>query len=194
MTPFSTVAHSKNSYSVFHGTDGLKGVKNSRGEIVVTPRYEEIKYHTIDDELDTFKAIATKGSKDYLICEEGKAVFEADELRPNSGSICPAIFRTEGKWGVVNRRGEVEIEPLYDSIYPDANGFLFTELGGKEGFIFMPYEDVIEPIFERVAIDEDDYIEVVLNGVKGYVDELGEFTEYRDCAYYNMNLIFNIEI
>ncbi|MDE6393703.1 MAG: WG repeat-containing protein, partial [Duncaniella sp.] len=99
-------------------------------------------------------------------------------------SICPATFAIDGKWGMVNSHGEIVIEPEYDWIKPDANGFCFIGLDGKEGFI-APTGVVIEPVYDSVEIGPDEYIVVTLGDKKGYVDEFDEFTEERSEAYYN---------
>lgn len=183
----SSQRFSQEAYKVFADADNLKGVKKDNGEVIVPARYDEIKCHVVDDKCFAFAAIATKDDKDYLIGEDGNAVFEADEIRPNSGSIIPALFKSDDKWGLVNSRGEVILQAGYDTIKPDSNGFYYITLNGKHGLI-TPFGEVIEPIFDDIELDADDYIVVMLNGKKGYLDEEGEFTEDRKEAYYNMNI------
>lgn len=160
---------------------------NEVKRIAESGNYDEVKYLTSHDAItDCFMAICSRGGKEYLVNHTGesiKEVFEADELRPNLGSVTPATFRVGDKWGIVNSKGEVMLEAKYDTVTPDANGYVFLTLGGKSGFIVGDH--VIEPQFDHVAIGDDEYIEVTLNGVQGYLDENDSFTADKSEAYYN---------
>lgn len=162
---------------------------NEINRITESGNYDAVKYSTNPDApVDRLMAICSRGDKDYLVdhTESIREVFEADELRPNIGSVTPATFRVGDKWGMVNSRGEIILEAKYDSVNPDANEFIFLKLGGKEGFIAGG--NIIDPKFDSIEIGADDYLEVSFNGEKGYVDENDEFTLDRTEAYYNMNM------
>lgn len=165
--------------------ESQKEMKN----IVEAGNYDKVKFLTdsATESGDVLLAICSRGGRDYLINYRGgiiEEVFEADELRPNLGSITPAAFRVGDKWGMVNSRGEVFLEAKYDSVKPDVNEYIFLRLNGKEGFIAGGH--IIEPRFDSITVAADDYLEVTLNGVKGYVDENDEFTTDRAEAYYNI--------
>lgn len=163
--------------------------QNVINRIAEAGKYDVVKYMTNSDApVECFMAICSRGDKDYLVDykeENIKEVFEADELRPNLGSVTPATFRVGDKWGMVNSRGEIILEAKYDSVIQDANDFILLKADGKEGLIAGGH--IIAPKFDSIDIwaDEKDYIKVTLNGVDGYIDENDEFTTDRSEAYYD---------
>lgn len=160
--------------------------KNEFKRIAESGNYDDVKYATnVDAPVDRFMAICSRGGKDYLVdhTENIREVFEADELRPNIGSVTPATFRVGDKWGMVDSRGEIILEAKYDSVIQDANDFILLKADGKEGLIAAGH--IIDPKFDSIDIWADEYVKVTLNGAEGYIDENDEFTTDRSEAYYN---------
>lgn len=130
--------------------------------------------------------IETRNGKDHLLDYKGDEIFAADEIKPNMLTLTPFIFRNGDKYGMVCGHGDVILDPVYDSIRPDANGFTFLTRDGKEGFIANGH--LIEPIYDKIEVDADDNILVTLNGVEGYIDENDTFTTDPDLALYSMSM------
>lgn len=164
------------------------GVQWCTGEVMVPANYTSVKYFNYSPfPKEDCLVIASRNGKDYLINYLGEEIFEADELKPNLGSICPAMFCIDGKWGIVGATSNVLIPAKYDFIQAGANEFYWLFLDGKEGFIAGA--DIIEPKFDTITFEgDDDTLVVTLNGRRGYVDENGDFTEEISQAYYNMQM------
>jgi len=69
-----------------------------------------------------------------------------DELREESSVLLPVDFK-DGKWGFINGKGEVVIEPRFDRTWSFEEGLALVRVKGKYGAINEKGEFVIEPRF-----------------------------------------------
>ena len=66
-----------------------------------------------------------------------------DELRSFSEGY--AAVKRDGKWGYINRRGEVVVQPIYDRAYDFHDGFAVIRQGDLRGFLTIdPDRGIIE--------------------------------------------------
>ena len=69
-----------------------------------------------------------------------------DELRTFYKGI--ASFRLNGKYGFVNKKGEIIIAPGFDYASSFENGYAYVEIAGKAGFINKKGKIIIPIIYE----------------------------------------------
>jgi len=82
----------------------------------------------------------------------------------------------DGKWGFLNEKCEMVIEPTYEAAAVFAvNGLAGVQVNGKWGFINEKGEEVIEPQFDGVDKFRDNGLSAVdMNGKWGLINEQGE--------------------
>jgi len=85
-----------------------------------------------------------------------------------------------GKWGYVNREGEVAIEAKYDQAEAFREGLAVVEMGEGFpvrgwGYIDRRGEAVIAPQFEGAGPSAEGLVRVKMDGRWGYIDHRGEF-------------------
>ncbi len=69
----------------------------------------------------------------------------------NSGDAAYAIVEnTDGKYGIINKKGELQLKVVYDSIGRFYNGFAKVEVNNKFGLINEDFEVVVKPIYDEV--------------------------------------------
>ena len=79
------------------------------------------------------------------------------------------------KWGFIDKKGKMVVEPQFDDVYPFGDGLYKVEVNGKYGFIDKKGKMVVEPQFERVGYSfEDGLCKVKLNGKWGFIDKTGK--------------------
>ena len=114
---------------------GKYGVLDNNGNVIIKPVYDEIS--NFDDRND--KNIKT----------EHPHVLNLHWLHNYYGEEY-AIAEYNGKYGVVNKKNEMVVKPIYDSISKLFNGFSVIKLDNKYGFLNDKFEVVQKPIFKEV--------------------------------------------
>lgn len=114
---------------------GKYGVLDNKGNVIIKPVYDEIS--NFDDRND--KNIKT----------EHPHVLNLHWLHNYYGEEY-AIAEYNGKYGVVNKKNEMVVKPIYDSISKLFNGFSVIKLDNKYGFLNDKFEVVQKPIFKEV--------------------------------------------
>ena len=78
-----------------------------------------------------------------------------------------------GKWGYINRLGEVVVEPVYDDAYPFRNGYATMRQGDLRGFLRIGRDGLIEeyvaPQYQDVYRFVDGYAPVKISGLWGFL-------------------------
>lgn len=181
----------RNLLDVREFRDGFLGVKvskywgyiNTEGEIVIKPKY---KY--ITDFVDGYAAAQTKEGF-FIIDKKGveKRVGINREkkisyIKKFSGGMAPVEYR--GRWGFVNQKGEIVVEPDYLAVGYFKGGLAWAKTKDEKiGFINKKGEWVIEPIF--VMAKDFDIVSGLakVKGVgidKGYVNMKGEIKQFEN--------------
>ncbi len=90
-----------------------------------------------------------------------------------------APIRLNGRWGFIDKKGKIIVQPTYESpepLYGFREGLAsFTELN-KFGFIDKSWKIVIQPVYDRIFSFSGGISRVGLNGKEGYIDRKG--TQY----------------
>ena len=98
--------------------------------------------------------IGRKDGKGTLLDLSGKALSSPWNAIGVAWDYQGYIFGTnlaaDGKWGYMDNNGKVIIQPLYDSINVEANGFFRIEQKDKAGLLSPRGKVVIEPKYGYV--------------------------------------------
>jgi len=160
--------------------EGKYGYIDTTGRVVIPPRYSRAE--PFSDGLGL-----VKGQYPGFITADGVVVIGVDEAgpgdayKPFSEGLAP--FRKDGKWGLLNRKGKVIMEPRFADIGPFSHGRAVVRVGaqdswgiGKRGFIDTTGNVVIEPVYNEALEFSDGLAAVNLQGVYGqwgYIDPQG---------------------
>lgn len=156
-------------------------VENKPVEIVDV--IDDENAETSDEEISEPLAIVTTENRESIavINEQGKIILEYDE----TGDIFPrGTFAENGlavicdinrKYGFMNKKGEVVIEPQFDGTQGFAtNGLAIVKSNGKIGCVNEKGEFVIDAEYDPLSsYFYNGLISLRLNGYYGVVDELG---------------------
>ena len=160
--------------------DNKKGMIDSKANIIVSPKYDEIYWFYSDNSV----AIIRLGNKEGLInikTEEEIVSTKYDMIYGFDPDDLAAIMILGDKEGLINiQTGEEIIAPKYDEIYgfnPD-DTVVSMRLDGKEGLINIETgEEIIAPKYDEIDdFDSDDLVTIVrLDGKEGLINvETGE--------------------
>ena len=111
-----------------------------------------------------------------LIDAENRIVVDAHykDIRTPVNGLIAACDADTGKWGVINRKGELLIPFEYNDIYvSSADCFTFRDLKGKWGVCNMKEECIIKPVYEGPVIFNDNTAIVVKDEQRGVIDTKG---------------------
>ena len=88
-------------------------------------------------------------------------------------TTCPIV--KEGKYGLINAKGDVILNPKYDNINNEKDGLFLVQNGNLYGFIDKMGNLVIDLQFESANDFKDGLAEVKKNGKYGFIDKTGHF-------------------
>lgn len=91
------------------------------------------------------------------------------------------------KWGFMNGRGEIIIEPIYEEIRDFHKGLAAVKIDGRWGYIDINGDFVIEPVWEKVDDFRISMARVTIDGKTGLVDSTGRYVlaaRYDDIHYF----------
>jgi len=122
----------------------LWGYINNKGKIVIKPQYEEAT--------DFSEGMAkVEGIYKGLINKEGKPAFtdcfwhDIDFKGFHEGLVAFQISSL--KWGFINKKGKVIIEPQFDRVTIFSEGLAGVGIGDKNGYVNKEGKIIIEPQF-----------------------------------------------
>ncbi len=71
-------------------------------------------------------------------------------IENNGNNTYAIVENTDGKYGIINKDGELQLKAIYDSIGRFHNGFAKLEVNKKFGLINEDFEVVVKPIYDEV--------------------------------------------
>lgn len=86
-----------------------------------------------------------------------------------------ALFKSDGRWGMLDSTGGVAIAPGYDKLTPFSEGLAAFEFDGKWGYINEGNEMVISNRFTKANPFYGGFASVVEQGKGGVIDHSGKF-------------------
>lgn len=81
-----------------------------------------------------------------------------------------ALVDTGSGWGVIDKRGQYVVEPIYDRIYSFADDYAIFYLDGYYGLLDREGYHAVEPVWEDVYFYSEGLMPALQNGKWGYVD------------------------
>jgi len=94
-----------------------------------------------------------------------------------SEGLAPVALQQTGRWGYINRRGEIVISPKFGMAQSFSEGrAAVVDRSGKWGYIDSSGKMVIQPKFSEAAAFLNGLAQVGLDGTKiGYIDQDGKY-------------------
>jgi hypothetical protein len=153
------------------------GFIDENGKVIIKPQYWRVSFFSEglalveqeNEKRDESKYIDVNGnvaiepmkSIEYeTVFSEGLAVFHSLE---------------NGKYGYINKKGEVVIEPKFDEADLFTEGAAIVRINYKYGFIDTKGNYLIEPIFDQAEAFSEGLANVAFGGKSGYVDKNGNY-------------------
>jgi len=124
---------SENSLAIIN-ENGKYGTLENNSEVVIKPIYDEMS--SFDDVEN--KNIKTKHPN--LLNLHWLHNYYGDEY---------TVVEYNGKYGIINRKNEMVVKPIYDSISKLFNGFSVIKIDDKYGYMNKKFEVVQKPIFKK---------------------------------------------
>lgn len=153
---------------------GKCGFINERGNLVIDPQFDDA-YWTFAEGV----CYAKLGERKGLINTVGEFVVELDST---FSLVCGfshnlALFSvTNGKWGIVNKTGEIILPAIYENIWRDGNnGFTIVDTLGKQGYVNCLGDFIVPCKYASVSGYSEGLMAVATNKKCGYVDTLGNW-------------------
>ena len=159
------------------------GVINSKGEIVMTIKYEDIQLPnksgaTVAKKDGSWGVVSKKG--EWLVKPRYVAATAFDEYNLS------IVVNEEGEYGLVNTKGKIVLKPKYEEIRPfsEDDGLAFFKQDGEYGVINTKGKEVVSPDYDGVVVDYVDGVAIVRDGDDYLViDKKGDDVfEFDDCA------------
>lgn len=159
------------------GADGISlyGFINKKGEYVVNPAYEYA--NNFSDAL----AKAKSKEMDGYINTAGKFVINDSTFYFKNpfynGYAVVGVREDYGKssYGVIDNKGKYVINPQFDEIMPDVNGFVIENSEGQWGWCDSKGKIVINPQFDKfLCFSNNDLAPVAVGNKWGYIDRKGK--------------------
>lgn len=129
--------------------DKLYGYINSKGDIEITPMYKDAMEFS-----DGLAKVTTVDGDSYFIDENNNII-----IKPNADWYLKfengyAEIKKDGKYGFIDKKGKIVIEPRFDRVWRGFNkeGFAIVRQDNKDGVINKNGDFLIKPIF--LAINE----------------------------------------
>ena len=112
--------------------NGKDGLLNDNSEVSVKPIYKSISRFEGDD----FKYQHPHYINIHWIENEWENTYAVVE-------------NIDGKFGIINKEGELQLKPIYDSIGRFYNGFAKIEVNKKFGLVDENFDVVVKPIYDE---------------------------------------------
>lgn len=173
-------------YAVFSCADGLWGIVDKKGNVVVVPKWGEVIPMVVD------RLIAVKDNEKgwYIANVDGDAVtgyyddicmidteksFQENYVQALREGRIP-VKDSRGNWGIVDKKGNVVINPQFDEIILDGKNYLFCK-GYAYGWCDKDGQYIINPQFDEAKPFGDNNIAPALDekGYCGFIDRKGEW-------------------
>lgn len=160
---------------------GKWGFMNTRGQLVIKPRFEPYLDDAAEDAYDEkfsegMAAVIVRGGKWGYAGRDGKMVIPARFDRATAFDNGYAAVLKNNKWRLINRAGKYVDDPKIESTYYYTEGLAMASENGKYGFADHSGKFVISPIYEAVAPFSEGFAAVRVGDKWGYVDREGKMT------------------
>ena len=173
--------------------NGLIGLKDITGKILVPAKYKKIVEHyaydyfrnepvSAQNEEGKYGLVKTDGTGDPII------PFEYDSLQMMV-STSFFIATKNGKKGFISPKGEIITPCEWDVAYEPWNDIIVIEDGDKSGLVTQ-WGLYVKPIYDEIE-NKDEFVYVRLGNKWGYLDEEGNFIDEDDQKKLDETAILN---
>lgn len=173
--------------------DNLWGFMNEKGEIVIEPQYSFVQMFHED------AAWVKKDDHIFFIDKGGNPIIDTDTWKDYDFEFSEgllAVKNNDNKWGFIDKKGNIVIEPQWDEAQSFSNGLAAISLNGKYGYINTSGQLIITPTWEYVSKFNESGTAFVIqdmdNPEVGFINTKGEYTattQYTACRGYGENLL-----
>lgn len=121
-------------------------------------------------------ALVRKGEKTYFIDEANRPAFGSDKSDYKfyySFYEDRCVVSKNGKFGFLDKSGNVAIDLLYDDAYSFSSGLAAVSKDGKFGYIDKDGNTVIDFLYTTANTFRDGYAKVSKHGRYGFIDKTG---------------------
>ena len=148
--------------------NGLVGVVNSEGEILIPCQFDQVYDLTDDNYIKVLKNLKIGLYKlDYGMIIPP----DYDQVWPFENGLAKVL--KDRKIGYVSTAGEIIIPVEYNHIWAEEDGLIKVLKDGKMGFLNNNGEIVLPADYQQIWSFEDGLAKVLKNGKMGYVDKNG---------------------
>lgn len=110
---------------------------------------------------------------------EAKTKAAREKLRPQKQPVkIPSDLylkiNKNGKWGFMDRKGRVVVEPIYDEVFNYKDDICCVELNERYGYINRQGEEIAPTIYEVASSFSEGYASVCKGGAYGYINAENE--------------------
>lgn len=185
--------------AAFCNAEGKWGLVNKKGEVIVTPCWSDAMPMVVDgliiveDSEKGWYLSDTEGNviSDYyekMGCEDMEMTFLENYVQALQQGRIPV--EKKGKWGIIDKKGNIIINPQFNEIMLDGDLYLFRK-GSKYGWCDKEGQYLINPQFENaVPFYESDLAAVEGDDGWGYIDKEGKWVinaQYRRALPFTSN-------
>ena len=127
-------------------------------------------------------------TKFYYIDEYGKPIFSTVFDKAEDFNEGFAEIKLNGKWGFINKKGIITIEPQFYETHPFSNGLsqIAYSITGKHGYIDTTGNIIIKPQFDDATAFINDRAWVLMGGKWGLINKEGKYIlnpTYKEVKY-----------
>lgn len=162
--------------------NGKYGCIKADGSYLLEPEYDALWY---SENVGWIYGVKYEDSseKTKFLCfdTEGKLILNTqyEELEDFSENGL-ALYKENGKYGFINKKGETVIAPIYDAAWGFFGDLAMVRLGdfdtGKWGFIDSTGKMVVSTEYENLGwFDENGLASAMKDQMFGYIDKTGKF-------------------
>lgn len=152
-----------------------QAVKESSKQIVTLIQSARQAYISKVQELDATNSTSTAPAEPT---KANKEETKAETIKDNSGEL--KKVEKDGKYGLVNEKGEEVIKCVYDKIDILDGYFARVSIDGEWGLINNEGKEIVERAYDYIGL-EGDYISIKKHGKWGFINKKGE--EIVKCIY-----------
>jgi len=148
----------KNGLAVVGFTERV-GVSTSNGDLILTDAFDNLEI--LEDSL----VAAFEGDECILLnpfTEKRLTKISIDSVGPIKNGIL--VFKSGGSWGLMGSKGNVILEPEYESILFASNGVFVVKESGRYGLVDINGVVLLDPIYDQFHVENNRFLGMDFSG------------------------------
>jgi len=125
---------------------------------------------------DGLALVAVPDSKGFHYIDKAGKVIDIPYRYGGAGQFSEGLANIEirGKWGHIDKTGQIVIQPQFAEAYGFSEGLADVKVGGKWGYIDRKGNMVISPQYDATSKHAEGLAAVKIDGKWGYIDKTGK--------------------